>query len=246
MGDGKTVLKGGYGRFNQLRELQPDVTGINSNTSGDDDLGLARQQRQQAVRSRRGQPRSERAGLPVGPLGAATLGRGQPERETAQDRRVLGDLRAGAGREHGGASDRGVFAKLQYLRAVRASAATGSTRFRSRIAIRGPMARLGTADDTGESFTYYEYPIELGRRRDSRPAMFTNEPARITDFKTFEVAVMKRPVEGLAARRVVLEHVDRHPGCVAAPRAQGSASQFDNLVSDSVRNESQPGVQHGQ
>ncbi len=42
MGDGKTVLKGGYGRFNQLRELQPDVTSINLNGPGDDDLGLAR------------------------------------------------------------------------------------------------------------------------------------------------------------------------------------------------------------
>jgi hypothetical protein len=30
-GDGKTVVKGGYGRFNQLRELQPDVTSINLN-----------------------------------------------------------------------------------------------------------------------------------------------------------------------------------------------------------------------
>ena len=42
MGDGKTVLKGGYGRFNQLRELQPDLTQHQSKRPHDDDLGLAR------------------------------------------------------------------------------------------------------------------------------------------------------------------------------------------------------------
>jgi hypothetical protein len=30
-GDGRTVLKGGYGRFNQLREILPDVTALNPN-----------------------------------------------------------------------------------------------------------------------------------------------------------------------------------------------------------------------
>ncbi len=49
MGDGKTVIKGGYGRFNQLRELQPDLTSHQSECPRDDDLGLARYQRQQAV-----------------------------------------------------------------------------------------------------------------------------------------------------------------------------------------------------
>ncbi len=111
MGDGKTVLKGGYGRFNQLRELEPDLTNINQNVIGDDDLGLARQQRQQDVRRRRGRPRPERAGLRFD-LGHHPRGR-EPERETAQDRRVLADLRARAVREHVGTSHRRVYAQLQ-------------------------------------------------------------------------------------------------------------------------------------
>ncbi len=101
MGDGKTVIKGGYGRFNQLRELQPDLTGHQSEWPRDDDLGLARYQRQQAVRGRRGQLESAGVGLPVGHGHRGQRQRaGQPERETAQDRRVLGDLGARAGREH--------------------------------------------------------------------------------------------------------------------------------------------------
>ncbi len=41
------------------------------------------------------------------------------------------------------------------------SVARVSTPFRSRIPIRGPMARVGTGDDTGQSITYYEYPSSL-------------------------------------------------------------------------------------
>ena len=59
----------------------------------------------------------------------------------------------------------------------------------------GPDGRLGTADDTGQSFTYYDYPTSLGGAAFSK-TMITNNPAADANYKTFEVAVMKRPSQG--------------------------------------------------
>ena len=59
----------------------------------------------------------------------------------------------------------------------------------------GPNGTLGNSDDTGQSFTYYEYPSSLsGPANETR--MFTNESRADYNFKTFEVAVMKRPSQG--------------------------------------------------
>jgi outer membrane receptor protein involved in Fe transport len=50
-------------------------------------------------------------------------------------------------------------------------------------------------DDTGQTFTYYEYPSSLGSAAFSK-TMITNNPAADANYKTFEVAVMKRPARG--------------------------------------------------
>jgi hypothetical protein len=59
----------------------------------------------------------------------------------------------------------------------------------------GPDGRLGTADDTGQSFTYYEYPASLGAASFAK-TMFTNSDAADSRFKSFEVAFTKRPSRG--------------------------------------------------
>jgi outer membrane receptor protein involved in Fe transport len=59
----------------------------------------------------------------------------------------------------------------------------------------GPDGRLGTGDDTGQSFTYYEYPSSLGGRA-NQTTMFTNSAAADSKFKSFEVALTKRPSQG--------------------------------------------------
>lgn len=55
----------------------------------------------------------------------------------------------------------------------------------------GPDGRLGTADDTGQSFTYYDYPVAL-RGSDFQQNKLVNDPDANQTFKTIEVAATKR------------------------------------------------------
>ena len=156
MGDGKTVLKGGYGRFNQLRELQPELTSINQNVLGDDDLGLARQQRQQAVRGWRGEPRSERAGLPVDHghdgLGVVNPNEKQPKTDEFSltfERELVANTAMRV---------TGVYTRNFNSYALSEISREGQYTIPMTNLDPGPDGRLGTGDDTGQSITYYEYP----------------------------------------------------------------------------------------
>ena len=73
------------------------------------------------------------------------------------------------------------------------------------------------------AITYYEYPSSLGGAAFAK-TMFTNSDAADPKFKSFEVAFTKRPSQGMADRRVVLDHVAGHPDSVQRHRAQGSAA----------------------
>ena len=139
MGDGKTVLKGGYGRFNQLRELQPDLT-----------------QHQPEQRSRRrsgtgttttatsctkpARSTSIRTGRTSGRSRAPTLGVVNPnEKQPKTDEFSLTferELFANTAVRVTGVYTR----NFNQLCAVRDQPRRVSTRFRSRISIRGPMA----------------------------------------------------------------------------------------------------------
>jgi hypothetical protein len=59
----------------------------------------------------------------------------------------------------------------------------------------GPDGRLGTADDTGKSFTYYEYPASLAGRNFAG-TMLINDPSADQTFKTIEVAGIRRITRG--------------------------------------------------
>jgi hypothetical protein len=59
----------------------------------------------------------------------------------------------------------------------------------------GPDGRTGTADDPGQSITYYDYPTSL-RGAAYAKTMIINSPAAESNYKTFELAVMKRPAQG--------------------------------------------------
>ena len=55
----------------------------------------------------------------------------------------------------------------------------------------GPDNRLGTADDTGKTLTYYDYPASL-QGAAFNAAMFINDPNADANYKSFELAVNKR------------------------------------------------------
>jgi hypothetical protein len=54
----------------------------------------------------------------------------------------------------------------------------------------GPDGKLGTADDTGKSFTYYEYPASLQGAQFNQTRLVND--TRTTAFKSIEVAFTKR------------------------------------------------------
>ena len=59
----------------------------------------------------------------------------------------------------------------------------------------GPDGRLGTADDTGRSFTYYEYPTSVAGRNFAG-TMLINDPLSDQSFKTIEVSGTRRLARG--------------------------------------------------
>ena len=146
MGDGKTVVKGGYGRFNQLRELQPDVTSINLNgpatTTWDwhDNNGNKLYQAGEVNLDPNGSDYRSSAGIGGNVLGAVNPNEKQPKTDefSATFERELR-------REHGPARHRRVFAKLQCLYAVRHHSRRSVHDSDHEIPIRGPMARSALA-----------------------------------------------------------------------------------------------------
>ena len=59
----------------------------------------------------------------------------------------------------------------------------------------GPDGRLGTADDTGKSYTYFEYPTSLAGRNFARQQLI-NDPAADQSYVTYEVAGSRRLANG--------------------------------------------------
>jgi hypothetical protein len=194
-GDGKTVLKGGYGRFNQLRELQPDLTSINRNVPATTtwdwrDLNGNRLFEDGEVNFDPNGPDFRS----VAAIGSASLGV-----VNANEKQPKTD-------EFSGTFERELVANTAvrvtgvYVRNVNTYVLSDVDRDgQYTIPITnldpGPDGRLGTADDTGRSITYYEYPARLASAAFAR-TMFTNSAAADSTFKTFEVALMKRPAQG--------------------------------------------------
>jgi outer membrane receptor protein involved in Fe transport len=191
-GDAKTVIKGGYGRFNQLRELNPDLTNINQNvfsiTTWDwHDLNGNKLYDP-------GEVNLDPNGADFRAITGSALGVVNPnERQPKSDELSL-------------TFERELFANTSvrvtgmYARNVDAYALSEISRdgeYTIPVANLdpGPDGQLGTPDDTGRSFTYYEYPASLGGAAFAR-TMFVNDPGQDSSYKTFEVAIMKRPAQG--------------------------------------------------
>jgi hypothetical protein len=195
MGDGKTVLKGGYGRFNQLRELQPDVTGINRNVpttttwTWHDNNGDKLYQAGEVNLDPSGPDYLRSVGLGGNVLGALNPNEKQPKTDEFSatfERELLANTAVRV---------TGVYSRNFNVYMLSDVVREGQYTIPITNLDPGPDGRLGTGDDTGQSFTYYEYPLSLaGTANEIR--MFTNESRADHNFKTFEVAVMKRPSQG--------------------------------------------------
>ena len=188
-GDGKTVLKGGYGRFNQLRELLPDVTALNPNirsqTTWDwhDNNGNRRYDTGEVNLDPNGSDFRSIAGTSLGVFNPNELQPKTDEFSLTFERELMANTAVRVTGVYSRNSN--VFAKSELSRDGRYTIPITNTD-------PGPDGRRGTGDDPGTSITYYEYPAALGSAAFAR-TMQVNNDALEQNFKTFEVAFTKRP-----------------------------------------------------
>jgi hypothetical protein len=164
-GDGKTVVKGGYGRFNQLRELMPDLTNINENTWGITtwdwhDLNGNRQYDPGEVNLDPNGP--DFRAITGTAFGTVNPNEKQPKSDEVTvtfERELVANTAVRL---------TGVYARNFNSYALAEISRDGEYTIPVTNLDPGPDGRLGTADDTGQSFTYYEIPPVSARRRPRR------------------------------------------------------------------------------
>lgn len=189
-GDGKTVIKGGWGRFDQQRKQTPEITTANQinmrsttflwhdlNASNTYDMGEVNLD-------------------PNGPdfvsITGSTNGVPNPnEREPKLDEysvaieRQLGDTFA--------LRVTGIYTRTFDVYEFQNDLRVPSV---YNIPISnvdpGPDGRVGTSDDPGTTITYFDYPAAY-RGLDFEQQTLINDPAATKSFTSFEVALAKRP-----------------------------------------------------
>ncbi len=242
MGDGKTVLKGGYGRFNQLRELEPDLTAVNLNVIATtiwdwhDNNGNKLYESGEVDLDPNGPDFDSVAGTTLGVVNPNEKQPKTDEFSLTFERELFANTSARV---------TGVYARNFNQYAMSEISREGQYTIPITNPDPGPDGRPGTADDTGQSITYYDYPTSL-RGAAYAKTMIINSPAADSNYKTFEVAVMKRPAQTVAARDVVLEHLGQRSELVRIQRLGARQWHSADLVPQSVPDESQPALQHGQ
>ena len=199
-GDGKTVIKGGWGRYNHMRQLEPDAFRVagtaiantvylwhDLNGNNDYDPGEVNLDRNGPDFVETVGRLSQGSGLPSPPPNSVV---NPNEKQPKYDEFSL-------------SIERELVANL----AVRGTALYSRTRNVIRIQNTrrpyeaynvpvtnldpGPDGRVGTADDPGTSVTYFEFAPALAGRQFE---VFTpvNDPNVNQSYKGFELAVMKR------------------------------------------------------
>jgi len=188
-GDGKTMIKGGWGRFDHRRQLVPELD------SADPNVRSTATYRWRDLNGNRNYDPGEVNLDPNGPdfvsqSGGSNTVPSPTEKEPKSDELSLTierELMANFGVRVSGIYSRyrDTYRLLNLLRPPEAYN-VALTR-----ADPGPDGRAGTADDPGTFITYYEYPVSLAGAKFER---FTrvNDPKADQTFSSFEVAAFKR------------------------------------------------------
>jgi hypothetical protein len=193
-GDGKTVIKGGYGRFNALRELQSDLTSINLNvpatTTWDwhDNNGNRLYEDGEVNLDPNGPDFRSVTGIGGNVNGVVNPNEKQPKTDefsVTLERELVANTALRVS---------GVYTRNFNTYALSDISREGRYTIPVTNLDPGPDGRLGTSDDTGQSSTYYEYPTSLGTNAFAK-TMYTNS-APDQKFKSFEVGFTKRPSRG--------------------------------------------------
>jgi hypothetical protein len=188
-GDGKAVIKGGYGRFNQLRELKPDITNINPNvlatTTWDwhDNNGNKLYEPGEVNLDPNGPDFRSIAGTALGVVNPNEKQPKTDEFSVTFERELIANTAMRV---------TGLYSRNFNVYGLSEISREGQYTIPVTNLDPGPDGRLGTADDTGRSITYYDYPTSLGSAAFSK-TMVINDPALDSKYKTFEIAANKRP-----------------------------------------------------
>jgi hypothetical protein len=192
-GDGKTMIKGGWGRFDHRRQLVPELD------AADPNVRTTATYRWRDFNSNGNYDSGEVNLDPNGPdfvsqSGGSNTVPSPNEREPKSDELSLSlerELMANFAVRASGiySSYRDTYRTLNLLRPFEAYS-VGVTRTDP-----GPDGRVGTADDPGTTITFWEYPTSLAGAKFERFTL-VNDPNADQTFKSFEIAAFKRMSNG--------------------------------------------------
>jgi carboxypeptidase family protein len=193
LGDGKTVIKGGWGRFVQFRDIDPEVTATNRNN---------RTQTTWNWLDRNGNRNYDPGEVNLDPNGPDFQGisgvtdavpnpnEKQPKTDEFSltlERELIANWAVRA---------TGVYSRnFNTYRLLETQRPYEVYNIPITNPDPGPDGRVGTADDPGTFFTYYDYPASLAGRRFAG-TMLVNDPNADSNFKTIEVAATRRLSQG--------------------------------------------------
>ena len=195
-GDGKTVVKGGWARFDHERRLDPEVIAANQNiaTAMTWLWGDANKNRLYDAGEVNLNPNGPDF-VGIGSLGSTASGTSfavanpnekepmQNQYSTTIERQLMQNF--------------AVRATAMYVKAFNNYRTQNNFRPYSAYSIPvtrpdpGPDGRVGTADDPGVNFTYYEYPTSLQGAQFIQ-GMLINPPGMDATYRSFEFAASKR------------------------------------------------------
>jgi hypothetical protein len=241
MGDGKTVLKGGYGRFNQLRELSPDLTGINQNVMATtiwdwhDNNGNKQYEAGEVNLDPNGPDFRSIAGTTLGVVNPDEKQPKTDEFSLTFERELVANTAVRV---------TGFITATSMSTPCPRSVATVSTPFRSRIPTPGPTAGSARRTIRANRSRTTSIPAHLAAPRSRRRRSRTPPPRSRITRRSKSRSRSGLPEGGRSAGRTRPRgYTSRF---LAAHRVQGSAAGIRWLVYHSVPDESQPGLQHDQ
>jgi hypothetical protein len=192
-GDGRTLVKGGYGRFDHMREIDPEVTSTNRQ------LNQSTTWRWRDLNNNRVYDAGEVNLDPNGPdfLMISGLTNAVPNPNEIQPKSDEFSLQF----EREVMRNFGVRVTTVYSRNFNTYRLLEINRPYSAYSIPitnpdpGPDGVLRTADDPGTSFSYYEYPASLAGRQFAS-TMLINDPNADHTYKSIELAAARRLADG--------------------------------------------------
>ncbi len=209
-GDGKTVIKGGYGRFNQLRELSPDIISVNQNTIATtiwdwhDNNGNKLYEPGEVNLDPNGRDFRSIAGTTLGVVNPNEKQPKTDEFSLTFERELFANTAARV---------TGVYSRN--FNAYGLSEISRDGQYTIPITNRdpGPDGQLGHGGRYGPDVHLLRVPLEPGQRRVLEDDDH-QQPRRGCELQDLRGRGHETACQGVAGRHVVLEHVDRRPDFV--------------------------------